>query len=102
MNDRATNRQTGVMGVTGISPLVSLSTVSIPDCSPFDVMHLVYLGFTRDLCHLLKETYFTPAHPDLAAIEMPTKVWEALGSDMAKIEAPVSWGRYKRLMQLLM
>lgn len=87
-------------GVKGISPLVSLATISIPDCCPFDIMHLVYLGFVRDLCALLNGTFFkVPIHLD--GIKMSAESWKQLGTDMEKIEAPVAWGRYQSIICLL-
>lgn len=80
-------------GVKGISPLVTLPTISIPVCSPFDIMHLVYLGFTRDICRLLNGSYFG-GKIRLPNVEMSAQAWKELGSDMEKIQAPVSWGRY--------
>jgi len=97
---KKTSKKMNVQGVTGISPLASLSTISVPDCSPFDVMHLVYLGFVRDLCRLLNGNYFNSPRKDLSGVQMPKPVWEAVGADMAKIEAPVSWGRYASFLSV--
>jgi hypothetical protein len=86
-------------GVKGVSPLVMLKTVSFPESSPFDVMHLVYLGFVRDLCALLNGTFFKAPHTmhlNEHDGRMSKKDWEQLGVDMAGIGAPVSWGRYPR------
>lgn len=66
LNAPPSAKQTNVMGVISISPFASLNAISIPDCLPFDVMHLVFLGFTRDLCRLLNGTYFTVSGLDLA------------------------------------
>ena len=95
INNGRSKKKINVMGVTGISPLAILKYISIPDCSPFDVMHLVFLCFTRDLCKLLNGTYFARRRSDLSGVQMDPKVWEAFGRDMAKIQAPVSWGRYQ-------
>jgi hypothetical protein len=95
INNGRSKKKINVMGVTGISPLAILKHISIPDCSPFDVMHLIFLGFTRDLCKLLNGTYFARRRSDLSGVQMDPKVWEAFGRDMAKIQAPVSWGRYQ-------
>ena len=100
MNAPKTKKSTNVMGVTAMSPLVSLNAISIPDCSPFDVMHLVFLGFTRDLCALLNGGYFSTPRTDLNGVQMCKKDWEALGNAMAKIQAPVSWGRYTKSVRL--
>jgi hypothetical protein len=94
VDDPPSAKQSNVMGVTAVSPFASLNAISIPDCSPFDVMHLVFLGFTRDLCRLLNGTYFTVPRSDLEGVQMPTKEWEAVGNGMAKAQAPISWGRY--------
>ena len=47
INNTMTSKKSEVRGVSGISPFTSFPSISIPDCSPFDVMHLVYLCFTR-------------------------------------------------------
>jgi hypothetical protein len=57
-------------------------------------MHLVYLGFTRDLCGLLNGTSFKESRMDLDGVTMSADGWKAIGIDMENIEAPVSWGRY--------
>jgi hypothetical protein len=57
----------------------------------------VYIGFVRDLCKLLNGEYFKDHECDVNdQAGMSSKSWEELGVDMAKIEAPVSWGRYPR------
>ena len=83
-------------GVKGISPFSSLATISIPESVPFDLMHLVYLGFVRDLCALLSGKYFKTAELNDHGGRMTEKDWENLGIDMSRIRAPVSWGRYPR------
>src|SRR5579859_1436490 len=52
-------------GVKGESPFVMMKTISFPASSPFDVMHLVFLGFVRDLCALLNGTFFKAAREHL-------------------------------------
>ena len=86
-------------GVKGVSPLTRLQTISIPESSPFDVMHLVFLGFVRDLCALLNGTFFKAGHLNNHPGRMSEKYWVQLGVDMAKIGAPASWGRYPRNIQ---
>jgi len=83
-------------GIKGISPLVNLYTVHFPNSTPFDVMHLVYLGFVRDLCRLLSGTFFKAGHLNEHQGRMSEKEWQQIGVDMAGIGAPVSWGRYPR------
>ena len=80
-------------GIKGISPFTELRTVSVPNCSPFDIMHLVYLGLGRDLCDLLSGTYFKAADLNRGGISMGKSDWAAMGKDMANIETPASWGR---------
>ena len=63
-------------------------------------MHLVFLGFTRDLCALLNGGYFSTPRTDLNGVQMSKKDWEALGNAMAKIQGPVSWGRYTKSVRL--
>jgi len=83
-------------GVKGISPLVLLETVHFPISVPFDVMHLVYLGFVRDLCRLLSRTFFKTGPLNEHQGGMSEKEWQQLGVDMAKIGSPKDWGRYPR------
>ena len=95
-NDPNCARETGIKGV---SPLTRLQTISIPESSPSDVMHLVFLGFVRDLCALLNGTFFKAGHLNNHPGRMSEKDWIQLGVDMAKIGAPASWGRYPRNIQ---
>jgi Transposase family tnp2 len=85
-------------GVKGISPFITLKTISFPHSVPFDVMHLVYIGFVRDLCGLLNGTFFKEKKLDFSMSDemMSIKEWEQLGIDMDGIGAPVSWGRFPR------
>ena len=83
-------------GIKGISPLVQLDTVHFPNSIPFDIMHLVYLCFVRDLCRLLNGTFFKANHLNEHRGGMSEKEWQQIGVDMAGIGAPVSWGRYPR------
>ena len=80
-------------GIKGISPFSELSAISIPNCIPFDIMHLVYLGFVRDICGLFSGTYRSGTI-QVEDIQMSSQAWKDLGADMAMIEAPVAWGRY--------
>ena len=89
-------RKTTASDVKGVSPFAHLSTISIPYSCPFDVMHLVFLGFVRDLCALLNGSFFKEQHLNDHAGRMTKANWEALGSDMSKIEAPTSYGRDPR------
>ena len=88
-------------GVNGVSPFAHLPTISIPQSSPFDVMHLVYLNFVRDLCKLLTGTFFQDNHPNENAAKMESGEWEVMGAEMAKIESPGSWGRYRDVYRRL-
>jgi hypothetical protein len=83
-------------GVKGVSRFSELPTMSIPRSSPFDMMHLVYLNFVRDLCKLLNGTFFTDNHLNVHSARIDSREWEALGAEMAKIESPTSWGRPPR------
>jgi len=84
-------------GVKGISPLVlCIDTVHFPRSLPFDVMHLVYLGFVRDLCQLLNKSYFKAAPLNEHDGGMSQKEWQQLGVDMSRINSPKDWGRYAR------
>ena len=83
-------------GVNGVSPLIHQSTIRVPESAPFDVMHLVYLVFVRDLCALFSGKFFIEKHLNDHDARMSEKEWVCLGDDMSKIRAPVSWGRSPR------
>ena len=68
----------------------------VPRSIPFDVMHLVHLGFVRDLCRLLNRTFFKEAVLNEHEGGMSAKEWEQLGVDMSRIRSPKDWGRYPR------
>lgn len=82
-------------GVKGIAPLTRLPTISFPHSIPFDVMHLIHLGFVRDLLNLISGQYFGEQSAYLNDHEsrMTTKDWIMLGEDMENARVPVSWGR---------
>jgi len=77
-------------GVKGVSPFARIKTILYPASCPFDVMHLVFLGFTRDLCTLLNGSYFKTTHLNQHDGSMLEAQWTQLGVDMANIGAPVS------------
>jgi len=84
-------------GIKGISPLVLLlDTVHFPISAPFDVMHLVYLGFVRDLCRLLSRSFLKAAPLNEHQGGMSEKEWQQLGIDMTRIGSPKDWGRNAR------
>jgi hypothetical protein len=83
-------------GVNAVSPLAHLPTIAIPESAPFDLMHLVYLGFVRDLCALLNGKFFPEERLNNHDARISEKEWVRLGVDMSKIQAPVSWGRPPR------
>lgn len=84
-------------GIKGISPLFYIPTISIPLSCPFDVMHLIYLGFVRDLCALINGSYFKHGSPlNNHDARIRTAEWEVIGREMGSIEAPSSWGRAPR------
>lgn len=89
-------RKATASGVKGVSPFVALPTILIPYSCPFDVMHLVFLGFVRDLCALLNGSFFKAQHLNEHAARITKVDWETLGLDMSKIEAPSSYGRDPR------
>jgi len=59
-------------------------------------MHLVYLGFVRDLCRLFNGTFFNEKELNAHQGGMSTKDWTQLGVDMSRIRSPKDWGRYPR------
>lgn len=83
-------------GVKGITLFILLETISIPASFPFDIMHLVYLGLVRDLCALISGKFFKSGALNEHPGRMTDKDWVDLGNDMARIRAPVSWGRDPR------
>lgn len=84
-------------GVKGVSPLVlTLETISFPESTPFDIMHLVFLGFVRVLCALLSGKFFQAKDLNNHDGRMSETDWVQLGVDMANIRAPVSSGRRPR------
>jgi len=95
-------RKSSESGVKGVSILASLGTVTIPESCPFDVMHLVFMGFVRDLCKLLNGSFFKSKELNRHSGRMSENDWKKLGVDMARIEAPVSWGRYPRNIEKYM
>ena len=82
-------------GVKGISPLSLIPTIQVPYSCPYDVMHLVYLGFVRDLCRLLTGSFFKDKTLNLSS-PVSNGQWQELGREMGKIEAPTGWGRPPR------
>ena len=82
--------------IKGVSPFTLLSTISFPTSVPFDIIHLVFLNFVRDLCALFNGSYFKDQSLNKHAARLSNSEWTALGADMAKIESPVSWGRPPR------
>jgi hypothetical protein len=80
-------------GVNALSPLSYLPTIRIPESAPFDLMHLVYLGFVKDLCALLNGNFFKEESLNNHDARISEKEWKRLGEDMSKIQAPTSWGR---------
>lgn len=83
-----------VMGVKGVAKLSTLRTISFPHSFPFDVMHLLYLGFVRDLLNLISGQYFAQNSPlNFHEGRMSAKDWVALGIDMENARVPGNWGR---------
>ena len=86
-------------GVKGISPFARLPTISIPVSSPFDVMHLIFLGLVGDLCDLFNGTYFKAGKVNEDTGLLSKAQWITLGEEMARIDAPESYGRPPRDIQ---
>jgi len=59
-------------------------------------MHLVYLGFVRDLCRFLNRTFFKEIVLNEHEGGMSAKEWMQFGADMSRIRSPKEWGRYPR------
>lgn len=89
-------------GVKGVSPFATIPTMSIPQSSPFDMMHLVFLGLVPDLCDLIKGTYFKDMELNEHPARLTTAEWIEFGEEMAEIDAPTSYGRNPRDIQLNM
>jgi hypothetical protein len=84
------------LGIKGVSPFTLLPTISFPASIPFDIMHLVFLNFVRDLCALFNGSYFKDQPLNKHVASLSNSEWTAFGADMAKIESPTSWGRPPR------
>jgi Transposase family tnp2 len=85
-----------VFGVKAVSPFTHLPTIKFPDSLPFDIMHLVFLNFVRDLCALFNGSYFKKAAFNKHSSSLSAQEWTAFGADMSNIESPTSWGRPPR------
>src|SRR5579859_2314727 len=72
-------------GVKGISPLSLIPTIQVPYSCPYDVMHLVYLGFVRDLCRRLSGSFFKDKTLNLNS-PISNNQWQELGREMGKWE----------------
>jgi Transposase family tnp2 len=83
-------------GIKGVSPFTRHPTIYFSASVPFDFMHLIYLNFVRDLCGLFNGTFFKDTSLNKHAASLSTSEWTTFGADMAKIEAPTSWGRPPR------
>jgi hypothetical protein len=94
-----TGRVTQETGIKYPSILFHLPTIRYPYCFPIDVMHLVYLGLTRDIVALLNGSYF-PKGSVQSEINHPyrisDKVYKEIGKEMANTVIPTSFGRQMR------
>ena len=63
-------------------------------------MHLVFLGFVRDLCRLINRSFFKEAALNEHDGGMSAKDWVQLGIDMSQIRSPKDWGRSPRNISL--
>ena len=94
------HRLAKLTGVKGISPFARASTISIPESCPFDTMHLIFLGLVGHLCDLFNGTYFKVAELNEHTARLTTRDWIIFGEEMARIDAPESYGRAPRNIQI--
>jgi len=73
-----------------------ISHITFPASCPFDLMHLLYLNFVRDLCALFNGSFFKDKTLNTHNASLSKDVWTAIGEDMANVGSPTSWGRPPR------
>jgi hypothetical protein len=69
-------------GIKGVSILAQLSSISFPNSSPYDFMHLIFENIMKHLV-LLWTGGFKGLDEGNECYELPKKVWEAIGADTA-------------------
>jgi len=74
-------------------PESNLESISFPESCPFDLMHLLHLGFGSDICALLSGTFFKDRNLNAHMGKMSLEQWDAFGIDLKTAKVPTSWGR---------
>jgi hypothetical protein len=99
----AESDSTGAMakqtGIKSSSILFRVPSIRFPYSFPIDIMHLIYLGLTRDLVQLLNGSYFSAtgkARDTSPPYALSEKVWKEIGNEMAKARIPTGYGRQTR------
>ena len=90
------SRTTGIMSR---SILFRLPSIRFPYLFPIDVMHLIYLGLTRDIVSLLNGTYFSGTGTSRDTSKpycIQEKVWKEIGREMGSARIPAGYGRQTR------
>jgi hypothetical protein len=80
-------------GVKGLSKFTLPESISFPKSCPFDLMHLLHLGFESDICALLSGTFFKDHNLNAHMGKMSLGQWDAFGMDLRTAKVPTSWGR---------
>jgi len=95
LNRTAEPSSTGVKGLSSFTlPEFNLGTISFPESCPFDLMHLLHLGFGSDICALLSGTYFKdPTLNGEMRGRMSSQQWDQFGMNLETAKVPTSWGR---------
>jgi hypothetical protein len=92
----ATAKETGIKSS---SILFRIPSIRFPYSFPIDVMHLIYLGLTRDLVMLLNGSYFAAAgkaRDTSPPYALPEKLWREIGQEMGNARIPTCYGRQTR------
>ena len=86
-------------GIKGQSILFRIPSIRFPYSFPIDVMHLIYLGLTRDLVALLNDSYFSGAGASRDTSQpscIQEKVWREVRREIGNARIPTGYGRQMR------
>ena len=95
LNRTTNSSSTGVKGLSNFTlPESNLRSLSFPESCPFDLMHLLHLGFGSDVCDLLSGTFFKDSNLNThMSGRMSVEQWDAFGMNLETAKMPTSWGR---------
>lgn len=86
-------------GIKSRSILFRIPSIRFPYSFPIDVMHLIYLGLTRDIVALLNGSYFSSGNTGRDTSRpfcLSEKVWREIGKEMGSARIPTGFGRQTR------